>query len=304
MSISAKPSKPTIIFFDNDERNLRDFDSNRHLKSMFNIINILVDDKTPNEFCGDKTDTTSKKLEYINHFKRFGNSYAELTVKNGGEHVVPSRGITANQHTELLQNIDKIPGKKIAIFDWDRTITVIEGMLKILDHNMIPEHNMIPDMIVYLCGGEERLSRLQEMFSELHRKNVEVFILSNNAYADKSNSEENFELLKKLLKFLDPNMEEDHIIGCIRKTTKLIKSEAFLQRYSKTPERIRVSLPPIPTAESSPSGKIFFTSPRTLRKITIPSSPRSPRSPKSVSVNPRTKIGGRKRKTNKKYNKK
>lgn len=266
MSISIESSKPTIIFFDNDSNNLRDFDSNRRLNSMFNIINILVDDKKPNEFCGDKMISDLQKLEYINHFKRFGNSYAELTVINGGEFFKPSRGITAEQHTELLQNIDRIPGKKIAIFDWDRTITAIEGMLKVPDH-------MIPEMIVYLCGGEERLSRLQEMFRELHRKRVEVFILSNNAYADKSNSEETFELFKKLLNILDPDMDHEHIIGCYRnnKRTKLTKSEAFLERYSSI-RPVKVSLPliqRIPVETSVVPGKITFTS---------PISPRSPRS--------------------------
>ena len=103
-----------------------------------------------------------------------------------------------------------------------------------------------------------------------------------------------------------------------QKTTQLIKSEAFLERYSsilpKTPEKISLSLPPIPTTESNvPSEKKLFTSPRSSRKITVPSSPRSPgrisvSSPRSsVFVNNQKKIGGRKtkkRKTNKKYNKK
>ena len=75
----SEPSKPTIIFFDNDATNLRNFHLNYRLKSMFNIINILVDDKKPNEFCGDKTEPESQKVEYMNHFKRFGNSYAQLT---------------------------------------------------------------------------------------------------------------------------------------------------------------------------------------------------------------------------------
>ena len=274
----SEPSKPTIIFFDNDGKNLRDFDSNRDLKSMFNIINILVDDKTPNEFCGDKTEPKSQKVEYMNHFQRFGNSYAQLTESNRGEPVMPSRGITEEQHTELLKNIDEIPGEKIAIFDWDRTITVIEGMLN------IPVHSMIPDMIVYLCGGDERLARLQEMFRELHGKRVEVFILSNNPSADKSNSEENFELFKQLLKILDPNMEKDHIIGCIRKindkTTKLPKSQAFIERYLSTRPPVKISLPLVQRTQVETSvvpGKITFTSPRT---------PRSPRS----SLNPTPRI--------------
>jgi len=270
MSITTESSKPTIIFFDNDSKNLRDFDSNRRLNSMFNIKNVLVDDKKPNEFCGDKMISDLQKLEYINHFKRFGNSYAELTVKNGGEFVKPSRGITMEQHIDLFENIDKIPGKKIAIFDWDRTITVIEGMLK------VSEHSMIPDMIVYLSGGEERLSRLQEMFRELRRKRVEIFILSNNAYADKSNSEETFELFKKLLNILDGDMDDEHIIGCYRnnKRTKLMKSEAFLQRYSSIIP-VKVSLPLIqrPPVDVVP-GKITFTSsPRSPRSSLVPTSP-------------------------------
>ena len=278
----SEPSKPTIIFFDNDGKNLRDFDSNRHLKSMFNIINILVDDKKPNEFCGEKTEPKSQKVEYMNHFQRFGNSYAQLTESNGEEPVIPSRGITEEQHINLLENIDEIPGEKIAIFDWDRTITVIEGMIKI-------PHSMIPDMIVYLCGGDERLARLQEMFRELHGKRVEVFILSNNPSADKSNSEETFELFKQLLKILDPNMEEDHIIGCIRKIndkkTKLTKSNAFIERYLSTRPPVKISLPLLqitPVKTSVVPGKITFTSPRS------PISPRS--SGSSLTPSPRVRV--------------
>ena len=136
-------------------------------------------------------------------------------------------------------------------------------------------------MIVYLCGGEERLSRLQEMFRELHGKRVEVFILSNNAYADKSNSEETFELFKQLLKILDPNMEEDHIIGCIRnnKKTRVTKSNAFIERYLITRPPVKISLPLVqrtPVETSVVPGKITFTSPRSPRTPTsslIPASP-------------------------------
>ena len=273
MSVSAEPSKPTILFFDNDGKNLRDFHLNRTLNTMFSIINILVDDKKPNEFCGDKTETESQKLEYINHFKRFGNSYAEVTLINGGEPVMPSRGITSEQHTELLKNIDRIPGEKIAIFDWDRTITVIEGMLNIQDHSMIV------DMIVYLCGGEERLSRLQEMFRELHGKRVEVFILSNNAYADKSNSEETFELFKQLLKILDPDMDDVHIIGCIRnKKTRIIKSQAFLERYLSMQGRMKASI-----SSRTPASLSIFP-PGSPGRVTASRSSLVPTSPGRVAI--------------------
>ncbi len=63
-------------------------------------------------------------------------------------------------------------GPHIAVFDWDRTITVIEGIYPVSD--------IIEDALNYVCGGTTRVAMLRQMFQELVDKNIHIMILTNN----------------------------------------------------------------------------------------------------------------------------
>lgn len=63
--------------------------------------------------------------------------------------------------------------RRAAIFDWDRTLTMIEGFLPIY-----PES--IENMLTYLFGGEERLSKVRDFLTNLDENGVQLIILTNN----------------------------------------------------------------------------------------------------------------------------
>lgn len=64
-------------------------------------------------------------------------------------------------------------GPHVAVFDWDRTITVIEGL--------ILSDDIIDDTLNYVCGGKTRVAMLKEMFQQLVLANIHIMILTNNS---------------------------------------------------------------------------------------------------------------------------
>jgi len=76
---------------------------------------------------------------------------------------------------------------KIAIFDWDGTISVIEGIIlppnKALTLEMFKKGITYKDVALYYAGTKDRFTMLQKMFEFLHEKNVKVYILTNNPVA-------------------------------------------------------------------------------------------------------------------------
>jgi len=76
---------------------------------------------------------------------------------------------------------------KVVIFDWDGTLSVIEGIIlppsreETLD--MFRSGVSYKDIAFYYMGGKPRFDLLHQMFRFLHNKGVEVFILTNNPVA-------------------------------------------------------------------------------------------------------------------------
>ena len=79
---------------------------------------------------------------------------------------------------------------KVALFDWDGTLSVAEGI--ILPSNPIDTltfHNMginYRDIAIYYCGSEYRFLWLKYMFEVLDKQKVEIFVLTNNPMAAKN----------------------------------------------------------------------------------------------------------------------
>ncbi len=63
-------------------------------------------------------------------------------------------------------------GTHIAVFDWDRTITVVEGLFL--------SDEIIEDTLNYVCGGILRVNMLKDMFRKLREANIHIMILTNN----------------------------------------------------------------------------------------------------------------------------
>lgn len=87
--------------------------------------------------------------------------------------------------------------KRALILDWDRTITMMEGFLlpqnsdisfkddeirkamRIAPEDQIQEITA-KDVLVYLCGGPERLAMLQTWLADVARKDIHIMIVTNN----------------------------------------------------------------------------------------------------------------------------
>jgi len=86
---------------------------------------------------------------------------------------------------------------RAAIFDWDRTITLMEGMISLNNANTITELRsilavnnpkvinlsdiIIEDMLIYLLGGVNRLKRMRKLFKKCFTSNIQIIILTNSS---------------------------------------------------------------------------------------------------------------------------
>ncbi len=76
-------------------------------------------------------------------------------------------------------------GLHVAIFDWDRTTTVIEGIRLKQDLSGLELLGTDPtqyyiDLLTHVCGGDVRLATLQVMFRELIEAGIRILFLTNN----------------------------------------------------------------------------------------------------------------------------
>jgi hypothetical protein len=128
---------------------------------------------------------------------------------------------------------------KIAIFDWDGTLSVIEGI--IIPNNSKETENWKTkginnrDIAIYYAGTKERLLWLREMFTILHKKEVRIYILTNNpvaatnwrAYPNlKLGSETRYNFFKVAKQFI-PQIKENEILCGYE--TNCFKPDTFLK---------------------------------------------------------------------------
>jgi hypothetical protein len=143
--------------------------------------------------------------EYVAQFN--GNSYLEAlrTLNVHDEMYDINSGIQDKEMAILEQWIidtNQYPSR-VAIFDWDRTITVIEGinfMAKEISPASVSDIKSAllrkyptalsliqplkditaEDLLKYLLGGEERLYKMRNLFNTCFKNNVSLVILTNN----------------------------------------------------------------------------------------------------------------------------
>jgi FMN phosphatase YigB (HAD superfamily) len=76
---------------------------------------------------------------------------------------------------------------KIVIFDWDGTLSAIEGLVlpptKEATLELFKQGITYKDIALYYAGTTTRLEGLKNMFTFLHEKGIEVYILTNNPIA-------------------------------------------------------------------------------------------------------------------------
>ena len=192
---------PTI-FLDNDQTHINEW--NRQFP---NSRTIKIDDTTLNPL----GDGTAYYNGYITNYDiDNSNSYVKLLQGDYRiEPTNPSNGITQANVTSILDWVRDNPLNRIAVFDWDRTLSVLEGALlpqgKLLTD---PSYNCVTaDALSYMFSGTERVELIKNMFNTLHAEGVNVFIITNSA-----NAQNNRPTMLQVIKEMDPLFVDDQLI--------------------------------------------------------------------------------------------
>ena len=145
----------------------------------------------------------------------FLNRYGQPIVDYIRERERPNRGMTDEQMDELVQWCAKNRGvQKIVFFDWDRTLSVVEGFLPLPRANPgMPwsTEQLRMSYVKYILGGEERVQKLVKLFKFLNSMNVGVFILTNNGIARNSDPAQR-QIFLDFIHYIDPLFQDDHLL--------------------------------------------------------------------------------------------
>lgn len=186
----------SIRFYDNEIKNWEG-DMVQHSPA---ITFIEVDNETPNQYIqtvrvvGKATKKNTQETynrEYINFFASNGNGYAmflKRIMDSGGDtdkflnKDYPSNGVLPNI-PEMLQWAETTRGDKCIIFDWDKTITAVEGMYFESFHGESIANYDVPTILQFIMGGPERLDQMIRSLRTLQSYGVQMFIITNNPNA-------------------------------------------------------------------------------------------------------------------------
>lgn len=131
---------------------------------------------------------------------------------------LPSNGITIGQIQDLRKWCrDHRDQSKMVFFDWDKTLTVLEGFI-IFSKDKSNFEKYICAHAEYLFGGKARMERLKRMFAFLQRYGVQVYILTNNTTVYIINERPYF---AGLIKCVYPTFDENtQLIGSCYSSSK------------------------------------------------------------------------------------
>jgi len=198
------PITVPTIFYDNDERNID------YMRGVYKEIKLVqIPEYVENPLLENaKTLQENNDLFYCDIAEFDSNSYAlflrkniEDEIKELGETPDPSKltelktdlkdivniGVDENHLKELndwITNKLKSSKRVDVVFDWDRTLSCVEGIFPQPFKN--GTEVTLEDTLVYLMGGPKRLAYLQEFFKKIDHTKVNIFILTNNPTACKN----------------------------------------------------------------------------------------------------------------------
>jgi len=153
------------------------------------------------------------------------NKYAAYLNQNGFKEIATNIGVSYSDITDLIDwSNNKFIKKKVVIFDWDGTLSVTEGIVipstKEYEQELLNYGITNYEIALYYAGSINRLNKLKEMFKHLYKKNVQVYILTNNPTAS-CNWEKNIQYgigpqsrinFFKLVKEFIPQIKEENIL--------------------------------------------------------------------------------------------
>lgn len=234
------------IFLDNDEKNI-----NLVASCGNKIATILI---PCNERPAVNIDSPTM-LEYVNSLSPEGSEAARTihmmahAIQSQIESYDPTSGIRAS-HVEdvknwVLEQQAENPNKRLAaLFDWDRTLTLIEGIwsfgsdgLAGIPRALLPHFKSFKNLpsamerwntitpqgfAEYYFGGPERISMLQEMFDFLYEKKVDIFILTYNATCFNNRL-----LMEEMMNILTRNRHVGYLCASME---KLLNKKRAIQR--------------------------------------------------------------------------
>jgi hypothetical protein len=116
------------------------------------------------------------------------NKYALYLKNNNYKETGSNIGFTYSDIDDLIEwSKRRDIVNKVVIFDWDGTLSVTEGIVIASTNEVEEEHKTYGitsfDIAMYYAGTMNRLNELKRMFNILHKKNVKVYILTNNPIA-------------------------------------------------------------------------------------------------------------------------
>jgi len=170
-----------IRFYDNFNEMIKQFQ-----KSKKYVEAILVSSKPNQEVMLGNPNATLYTKEFLKFYpdNKFAQYLQSINNKELGTNIGFSRDDAKNLAKWVLDPKIKT---KIVIFDWDGTLSAVEGVMlpptKELTIEMCNKGITFTEMALYCAGSKNRLEGLQNMFNFLHEKGVEVFILTNNPVA-------------------------------------------------------------------------------------------------------------------------
>lgn len=221
-----------IRFYDNDSRHID------AMKAMFPSIESI------------KIDSTAYSIDKTKYFTDFirdnpSNSYCNfMTTMTGEEKITENKanhGISRAQLLELQYWGESCRADGVVLFDWDRTISCIEGVKialkggKYLPYAELAARRGVPapkieDFCYYLVGGKLRANFITRVYLRLKRLGVKFYVITNNDVCSIAN-----ELFVELVRVVFPGLPKESI-HCVKKgvyknKAEFLKSNPFLKSF-------------------------------------------------------------------------
>ena len=207
------------IFFDNDSDNIDEPGKGVSSVCRDKMMTCIKINETENI---QKCNWSEEPLK--SYIEQFGNENIYLNalrIKYDSDKIDIVSGIQDKEISILndwIEKTESLGDGRAAIFDWDRTLTIFEGLvlgrgsiskllqdfikttpLKSEKHDLLQDFSKeitSEDILLYLLGGEERLQKIREMFQNCYLNQVSIYILTNNGLAKNNDS------YKELLAYL------------------------------------------------------------------------------------------------------
>lgn len=207
-----------IRFYDDSEENIEDVSAN----SLIECIHVPRTETSPKG-----RSQGGENHEYIRYIRDHGkwdldNKDSDLYDVLCFYHDSPemqedeiSEGLTEKHIDDLIRWTRKNPNAKCVIFDFDRVINRVEGVIGYDTVAEIRKYNLKPSGLAkYHLGTKRRMIKLKKMFDELVRRGIDVRIVTNNTAAG-------CELFTEILKKIHPVFNKNTIHGSYNHDTKL-----------------------------------------------------------------------------------